>query len=99
MTAESTKPALMSFGPMEREIQELRDLLDEGAAETFTVDLNTPNNAVIADGTGLGTITDDEGEPALTINDVTVTEGDGAPVNAVFTVTLPERQALEEISR
>ena len=46
------------------------DDLAEGA-ETFTVTLANPTNAVIASGAGTatGTIVDDEGEPQLTISD------------------------------
>lgn len=56
--------------------------------ETFFVNLTVPTNgAVITDGQGLGTITDDDGPPTFTINDVTVTEGNAGTVNAVFTVT------------
>ena len=36
----------------------------------------------------MGTITDDDPPPALSINDVTVTEGNSGTVNATFTVTL-----------
>ena len=50
------------------------DLLDE-IDETFFVNLSSPVNATIADGQGLGTITDDDAAPALSIDDVTVTEG------------------------
>ena len=63
------------------------DTLDE-IDENFTVHLADPNNATIADGIGLGTITDDDALPGLSVNDVTVTEGDAGTVNAVFTVTL-----------
>ena len=63
------------------------DTMDE-IDETFTVHLTDPNNATIADGIGLGTITDDDAPPGLSVNDVTVTEGDAGTVNAVFTVTL-----------
>ncbi len=56
--------------------------------ETFFVNLNTPTaGAVISDAQGIGTITDDDGPPTFTINDVTVTEGNAGTVNAVFTVT------------
>ena len=41
--------------------------------ETFFVNLSSPTNATIADGQGVGTILDDE--PRISINDVTVTEG------------------------
>ena len=63
------------------------DLLDE-ANETFVVNLTSPSNAGISDGQGLGTITDNDPEPTLSINDVTVTEGDGGTTSAVFTVSL-----------
>jgi hypothetical protein len=63
------------------------DLLDE-ADETFFVNLNTPSNATIADAQGIGTITDDDPLPSLSIDDVTVTEGNSGPVLAAFTVTL-----------
>ena len=63
------------------------DTLDE-LDETFTVTLSDPNNATIADGIGLGTILDDDAPPVLSVNDVTVTEGDSGTVNAVFTVSL-----------
>jgi len=63
------------------------DLLDE-ADETFLVNLGNPVNATIADGQGQGTITDDDGSPALSIGDVTVTEGSTGTTTAVFTVTL-----------
>ncbi len=44
------------------------DLLDE-ANETYFVNLTNPTNATIADGQGLGTITDDDPLPSLSIND------------------------------
>jgi glucose/arabinose dehydrogenase len=61
------------------------------ANETFTVNLSTPVNATIADGQGLGTITNDDAAsslPTLSINDVTVSEGNSGVVSAVFTVSL-----------
>ena len=60
------------------------DALDE-ADETFSVNLATPTNATIADAQGLGTITDNDAPPTLSINDVTVNEAAGT---ASFTVTL-----------
>ena len=63
------------------------DTLDE-ANETFTLNLSNAVNATIVDGTGTGTITDDDPLPALTINDVSVAEGDTGTVAATFTVTL-----------
>ena len=43
--------------------------------ETFVVNLSGAGNATIADAQGQGTITNDDGTPSLTINDVSVTEG------------------------
>ncbi|NER20064.1 MAG: DUF4347 domain-containing protein [Symploca sp. SIO1C2] len=60
------------------------DLLNEGD-ETFTVNLTNPVNATISDPQGIATITDDDALPNLSINDVTVNEGDGT---ATFTVSL-----------
>ena len=57
------------------------------ADETFTVVLSAPANATIADGTGQGTIVNDDGVPTLAIGDVTVAEAAGS---ATFTVTLSE---------
>jgi hypothetical protein len=63
------------------------DVTDE-PDETFTVTLSDPVNAIIDRGEGLGTITDDDPAPALSVNDVTVTEGDTGTVSADFTVSL-----------
>ena len=68
------------------------DLLDE-ANETYFVNLTTPVNATIDDGQGQGTITDNDPPPALSINDVTVTEGERRHDDATFTVSLSARPA------
>src|SRR5207245_1356871 len=46
------------------------------ADETFTVDLSNPSNAAITDAQGLGTITNDDGVPAISVGDVSAPEGD-----------------------
>jgi WD40 repeat protein len=56
--------------------------------ETFVVNLSNATNAEISDGQGVGSITNDDIAPQLSINDVTVTEGNAGPTLAVFTVTL-----------
>ena len=67
------------------------DTFDE-ADETVLVNLTNAANATITDAQGSGTITDNDPLPALTINDVSVTEGSSlgglsrTPIN--FTVTL-----------
>lgn len=63
------------------------DVLDE-PNETFFVNLSNSVNATIADNQGKGTIVDNDAPPTLSINDVTVMEGNAGTVNAVFTVTL-----------
>ena len=65
-------------------IGDARDEIDE----SFTVGLSGASNATIADDLGLGTITDDDPEPSLSIDDVTVTEGNSGTVSATFTATL-----------
>ena len=59
------------------------DALDE-IDEDFTVGLSSALNATISDADGLGTITDDDPEPSLSVNNVTVNEHE----DATFTVTL-----------
>lgn len=63
------------------------DTLFEGN-ETFTLELRDVTGAAIADGVGLGTIIDNEQQPTLSVNDITVTEGDSGTTDATFTVTL-----------
>jgi large repetitive protein len=63
------------------------DTLNE-PTETFFVNVTNVTNAVVVDGQGVGTITNDDPLPSLSINDVTVVEGNAGTVNAVFTVTL-----------
>ena len=63
--------------------------------ETFFVNLSNPANATIADGQGRGTIVNDDAAalPTLSINDVTVTEGNSGTSNATFTVSLSAASA------
>ncbi|MDG5975563.1 hemagglutinin-like protein [Hydrogenophaga taeniospiralis CCUG 15921] len=63
------------------------DTLNE-PSETFFVNVTNVVNAVVADAQGLGTIVNDDPLPSLSINDVTVVEGNSGTTNAVFTVTL-----------
>ena len=63
------------------------DALNE-PSETFFVNVTNVVNAVVIDGQGTGTIVNDDPLPSLSINDVTVVEGNAGVVNANFTVTL-----------
>jgi hypothetical protein len=55
--------------------------------ETFFVNVTNVSGATVTDGQGLGTIQNDD-NPAFSINDVVVTEGDSGTISAGFTVTL-----------
>ena len=71
------------------------DDLDEGDAETFTLTLSNASSNVVLEGGGAtqtasGTITDDDDPPVLSVDDVTVGEGDPA----VFAVELSARSGL-----
>jgi hypothetical protein len=62
--------------------------------ETFFVNLSSATNASITDNQGAGTINNDDSPPALSINDVTITEGNSGTTNATFTATLSAPSAL-----
>ncbi|HEY0081279.1 MAG TPA: Calx-beta domain-containing protein, partial [Pyrinomonadaceae bacterium] len=63
--------------------------------ETFLVNLsNASASAAILDAQGVGTITNDDGAPTMSINNVTVAEPDAAGTsNAAFTVSLSNASA------
>jgi len=63
------------------------DTLNE-PTETFFTNVTNVTNAVVGDGQGVGTVVNDDPLPSLSINDVSVIEGNAGTVNAVFTVTL-----------
>jgi hypothetical protein len=63
------------------------DVLDEDD-ETFTLKLTSAVNAVIADAQGVGTITDDDPTPTLTVADVSMAEGNAGTSAAPFLATL-----------
>ncbi|MCB1634783.1 MAG: hypothetical protein KDI51_09355, partial [Xanthomonadales bacterium] len=55
--------------------------------ETFDLTLSNPVGATIDDGTGVGTITNDD-SASIAINDVSLAEGNGGNTAFVFTVSL-----------
>jgi uncharacterized repeat protein (TIGR01451 family) len=63
------------------------DTLNE-ATETFFVNLSGASGATIADNQGVGTITDNDTAPSLSINDVSISEGNSGTKTLNFTVTL-----------
>lgn len=68
------------------------DVLPE-ANETFLVNLSNPVNATIADNQGIGTILNDDQAPSLSINDVSVAEGNAGTKVLTFIVTLSKASA------
>src|SRR5438045_1126531 len=59
--------------------------------ETFNVTLTdrpADGHSELGDGLGVVTILDDDATPTVTINDVSVTEGNSGTTNANFTLTL-----------
>jgi len=64
-------------------VRVLPDTVDE-PTETFKLLLSSPVDAVVADGTGVGSIADNDPAPTLVVSDVRVREGG----TAVFTVSL-----------
>ncbi|MCM2280926.1 MAG: hypothetical protein NDI61_03670, partial [Bdellovibrionaceae bacterium] len=63
------------------------DALDE-VDETYQMNIVNPVNATVADGTGVGTIQDNDTAPTISVADVSVTEGSGAGTSeAILTIT------------
>jgi ELWxxDGT repeat protein len=56
--------------------------------ETFFVDLTMPCNAALDDRQGVGTIVNDDFQPTISINDLTVVEGNSGTLPATFTASL-----------
>jgi hypothetical protein len=87
-------PATVTFEPGQTvrtiQVPVVGDRRDE-PAETFVVELSDPVGTVLADDRAIGTIKDDDLPPTMSVNDVTVTEGDTGTVTATFTVSLSAR--------
>jgi len=66
------------------------------ANETFRMLLSAPVNATLATTQATATINNDDPIPLLSINDVTVTEGNSGVTNAIFTIHLsaPSSQSV-----
>src|SRR4051795_6978430 len=56
--------------------------------ETFFVNVTNVTGATVTDGQGLGTIVNDDAAPNLTINDVSLNEGNAGTTTFTFTVSL-----------
>lgn len=65
------------------------DVADEALPETFNVVLsNVSATALIQDGTGVGSIDDDDASPSVSMAAATITEGNAGTKNLVFNVSL-----------
>ena len=62
--------------------------------EVFLVSLSNPTNASIADNQGSCTIQNDDPIPTVSVEDITVTEGNAGTTNAIFQVRLSAAPAL-----
>ena len=62
------------------------DTVDE-QQETFFLDISNVQNATVSSNRGTAFIVDDDG-PTISVNDVSVTEGNSGTKNATFTLTL-----------
>ncbi|MCL1526428.1 putative Ig domain-containing protein [Xanthomonas nasturtii] len=56
--------------------------------ETFFVNVSNVSGASVGDGQGLGTIVNDDAAPSLSIDDISVNEGNSGTTTATFTVSL-----------
>ncbi|MFS8383687.1 autotransporter domain-containing protein [Xanthomonas campestris] len=56
--------------------------------ETFFVNVSNVSGAGVSDAQGQGTIVNDDAQPTLSIDDVSVSEGNSGTTTATFTVTL-----------
>lgn len=64
------------------------------ANETFNVNLSNPSAGyTLADGTGVGTITNDDTATTISVNDPSVSEGNAGTTNLTFTLTLSATSA------
>lgn len=63
------------------------DVIDE-PNENFLVNLSNPVNATLGDSQGICTILNDDVTPAVSINDVSIVEGNSGTKTATFTVSL-----------
>ena len=86
--ATSGGPVTFAVGEVEKPIVVLvnGDTVDE-TQETFFLDISNVTNATVSSSRGNGFINDDDG-PTISINDVSITEGNSGTKAATFTLTL-----------
>ena len=70
------------------------DTVDEND-EKFALVLSSPTGATLGNGRGTCTIVDDDGAPTLSINDISLTEGNSGTKKATFTLILSSLSGKE----
>jgi bacillolysin len=92
----ATGPATLTFAPGETTktfaVNVVGDTTDE-TDETFNVTLSSPFNATLLDAVGVGTITDDDPLPGISINDILASEENSGVRNFTFTASLSAASA------
>lgn len=68
---------------------------EDPGAEVFTLNLSNASLVALPDPQAVGTIIDDEGAPAVSISDASVTEGNSGTVPASFEVVRSHASAME----
>jgi Calx-beta domain-containing protein len=84
----TTGPITFAAGETQKQVvvQVNGDTVDE-QQEFFYLDISNVQNATVSSSRGKGFIVDDDG-PTISINDVSITEGNSGTKNATFTLTL-----------
>ncbi|MFA6958511.1 MAG: Calx-beta domain-containing protein [Thermoanaerobaculia bacterium] len=96
-TASDPSNGTLSFATGETSKTVTLNVANDGIyepAETLTITLSNVSGATISDGSGTGTINDDELQPTISIGDVTQAEGDSGSAAFTFTVTLSNPSSL-----
>ena len=91
----ATKSGTLTFAPGATTATFTVSILDDSIDEPdqgFFINLNSPTNATIADGQGLGTITDNDAAPTVSVGDSTVTEGDN--LSFIVSLSAPSQQVI-----
>ena len=85
-----TTAGTLTFAPgqLNRKLSVRSRATDRRAGRDVPREPDRSDNATILDGQGVGTITNDDAPPPLSIGDAVVTEGDAGTVRATFVVTL-----------
>ena len=88
----------LTFGPDETMLFLNFPTIDDNLVEkdeTYNLVLSAATGGVIADGTGLHTIVNDDSNPVLSVDDPYLAEGNSGPTPATFTITRSGNTSIE----